>query len=418
MFRIFMLIVAIFVMIDAQLQRILLHKTDSIRHTLRKLGTDIPIVSMIEASTHTRVPLSNYLDVQYYGVITIGTPPQKFKVVFDTGSSNLWVPSKKCNYLNIACLMHKKYDSRKSSTYIRNGTAIQILYGSGSMAGFLSTDVVSIAGFNVRNQTFAEAIHEPGIAFVAAKFDGILGMGYSTISVNKVMPVFYNIIKQGLVSSAVFSFYLNRYAFSFHALRMSKNVFNKNIYIYIYIYYNMKIIQLRRNISDNVGGELILGGTDPDHYTGEITYVPVSKKGYWQFTMDKITIHSHTLCAGGCQAIADTGTSLIYGPILDISIIHELIGAIDIAGEYRINCSKRDSAKMPVIRFIIGGKMFNLTSQDYILQMSTVDHTVCISGFAPSDNIDKYWNLGDVFIGRYYTVFDFEEDRVGFAPSK
>ncbi|XP_029170183.1 lysosomal aspartic protease-like isoform X2 [Nylanderia fulva] len=382
MFRIFMLIVAIFVMIDAQLQRILLHKTDSIRHTLRKLGTDIPIVSMIEASTHTRVPLSNYLDVQYYGVITIGTPPQKFKVVFDTGSSNLWVPSKKCNYLNIACLMHKKYDSRKSSTYIRNGTAIQILYGSGSMAGFLSTDVVSIAGFNVRNQTFAEAIHEPGIAFVAAKFDGILGMGYSTISVNKVMPVFYNIIKQGLVSSAVFSFYLNR------------------------------------NISDNVGGELILGGTDPDHYTGEITYVPVSKKGYWQFTMDKITIHSHTLCAGGCQAIADTGTSLIYGPILDISIIHELIGAIDIAGEYRINCSKRDSAKMPVIRFIIGGKMFNLTSQDYILQMSTVDHTVCISGFAPSDNIDKYWNLGDVFIGRYYTVFDFEEDRVGFAPSK
>jgi saccharopepsin len=123
---------------------------------------------------------ADYSNLQYYAEIGLGTPPQSFKVVLDTGSSNLWVPGASCT--SIACFLHAKYDATASSSYKQNGTAFGIQYGSGSVEGYISKDILEIGDLKIKNQLFGEATKEPGLAFAFGKFDGILGLAYDTIS--------------------------------------------------------------------------------------------------------------------------------------------------------------------------------------------------------------------------------------------
>ncbi|KAJ7992123.1 hypothetical protein DPEC_G00275280 [Dallia pectoralis] len=329
--------------------------------------------------------LTNFMDAQYYGVISIGTPPQDFTVLFDTGSSNLWVPSIHCSFLDVACWLHHRYNSKKSSTYVQNGTKFSIQYGRGSLSGFISKDTVSLAGMAVAGQSFGEAVKQPGITFVVARFDGVLGLGYPSISVAKVTPVFDTAMSAKLLPRNIFSFYISRDPLA------------------------------------AVGGELMLGGTDQSYYTGDLHYVNVTRKAYWQIQMSGVEVGNKlTLCKDGCQAIVDTGTSLIVGPVEEVRALHKAIGALPLLmGEYWVNCKKIPS--LPIISFNLGGKMFNLTGEDYVLKESQMGQKICLSGFMAMDippPAGPLWILGDVFIGRYYSVFDRDADRVGFAPAK
>jgi hypothetical protein len=313
------------------------------------------------------VAFTDFQNAQYYGPITIGTPPQKFNVIFDTGSSNLWVPSKsKWQPLNF----HSKYDNTKSSTYVKNGTTFSIRYGSGSLTGFVSEDTVNMGGVDVKNTLFAEATTEPGLAFKIGKFDGIMGMAFSSIAVDGLTPAWYSAVGD----AKLFGVYLGG--------------------------------------TSGVGGEMTLGGTDSSHYTGDISYFPVSRAKYWQISVDTFSVGNLSKVEG----ILDTGTSLLVVPPAVMTSFGNQVGAKSIAmgKEWTIDCSKIST--LPTLNIMIGGKPFPLEGKDYVLQVSGQ----CLLGMTGMDLSREGLSLilGDVFLRKYYAVFDLGNTRVGLATAK
>lgn len=329
--------------------------------------------------------ITNFQDAQYYGTVEIGTPRQRFDVIFDTGSSNLWVPSSTCGFLELACISHDQYDHELSSTYTEDGTEIVFAYGSGTVSGFVSIDNVCVADICVEDQVFAEVNHEPGVAFIAGRFDGIMGMGFTELAVNQIVPPFINMADQGMVDP-VFSFWLNR------------------------------------DYDEELGGVLVLGGSDPKYYEGEFNYVDVVGNDYWKVPMDGVSVEGTDISDCGdeaCITVIDSGTSLNLGPSAIVKEINEAIGGIEIlpgSGQYEILCE--EIPNMPDITFNFNGKDYVLTANDYVLQVSQFGITQCISGFMGFDlPMGNWWILGDVFMGKFYSEFDVENRRIGFANS-
>ncbi|KFO24375.1 renin [Fukomys damarensis] len=376
----------------AAFKRILLKKMPSIRDSLQKWGVDM---SRLEAyqeeftkseSLHKRtasVVLTNYLDIQYYGEISIGTPPQTFKVVFDSGSANLWVPSTKCSPLYTACVFHSLYDSSKSSSYVENGTELSINYGLGNVKGFLSQDRVTVGGITV-TQTFGEITALPLIPFVLAKFDGVLGLGFPEQAVGGVTPFFDNILAQKVLKEDVFSIYYGR---------------NPHL----------------------PGGELLLGGSDPEHYHGDFHYVSLSKSGSWQITMKGVAVGFTTvLCEEGCEAVVDTGASYISGPTSSLRLMMKAVGAQEYGRDlYIVNCNQ--AATLPDISFHLGDRAYTLTSEDYVLKDTYGNDDMCVLALHGLDippPTGPLWALGASFIRKFYTEFDRHNKRIGFALAR
>ncbi|XP_030639734.1 pepsin A-like [Chanos chanos] len=314
--------------------------------------------------------MTNDADLSYYGVISIGTPPQSFKVIFDTGSSNLWVPSVYCP--SEACKNHVQFDPQHSDTFQWSSETVSIQYGTGSMDGYLGYDTVRVGGISVSNQIFGLSTTEaPFMASMQA--DGILGLAFPSIAASGATPVFDNMMSQNLVSQDLFSVYLS---------------------------------------NDNRKGSFVLfGEIEKSYYTGSLTWIPLSSESYWQVNMDKVTLNGNIVgCAGGCQAILDTGTSVIVGPSADFYNIVSWIGAdVDKYGDANVNCNNIDN--MPSVTFTLNGNEFTIPASAYVSQ----SQYGCMAGFGDGGS-EKLWILGDVFLRQFYTVFDRQKNAAGLAP--
>ena len=376
------------------------------------------------------------------------------------------MPSTRCSIFSLGCDFHKKYDEKLSSSYVKNDTKFSIQYGTGSLVGVISQDTVQFGGLTVPNQGFAQATDEPGITFLVAKFDGILGMAWPSIAVDGTPPVFNNMLAQNVLTAAeaMFGFWLNR----------TENTSGASVN----------------------GGELTLGGFDSSHYQGELQWVPLTNETYWEFALDELSVGDVSYQKGG-RAICDTGTSLLAGPKKIMDAINAALGTegllagecdqiidSDLAkivgwlkegenatqicanlglcpggglcstcalvfgvldeilpsgagedvikyvlqeicaalpepnGEAVIDCSKVPT--LPDITFTIAGKPFVLEPKDYILQQGVGNQSICLSGLIGLDlppQVGPLFILGDVFIGKFYAGFDVANKRVGFAPA-
>lgn len=97
-----------------------------------------------------------------------------------------------------------------------------------------------------------------------------MGLAYDTISVTGVVPPFYNMFKQGLLDSPVFSF--------------------------------------RLGSSEDNGGEVTFGGINESAYKGEIAYVPVRRKAYWEVELQRVLFGDDEVELGSSTGAAiDTG---------------------------------------------------------------------------------------------------------------
>ncbi|NWY58965.1 PEPC protein, partial [Chionis minor] len=148
------------------------------------------------------------LQSSYFGEISIGTPPQNFLVLFDTGSSNLWVPSTYCQ--SPACYNHDKFNPSKSSTFTYDGRPYTFSYGSGVLTVVLGYDTLRIQNIAVEKQEFGLSKNEPTQPFYYAEFDGILGMAYPSLAVGGIPMALQGMLQQNQLAQPIFSFYFSR----------------------------------------------------------------------------------------------------------------------------------------------------------------------------------------------------------------
>ncbi|ORX52356.1 peptidase A1 [Hesseltinella vesiculosa] len=321
---------------------------------------------------------SAYIDVEYIGTIGVGTPPQYFSMDFDTGSSDIWIPSEDCT----TCGNHTLFEYDKSSSALMLNSSWSLRYGDGSgVQGYTAADNIVVQDDTVKNVTIGLVFSESSDFSRDGYLDGIFGLAFPALSYTDLKKPFVEMMyDQKLIDEAIVGVWLGR-------------------------------------SQDGGYGEINFGGTSSEHYEGDFTYIPVTEKRYWQVRFDGITLGNRTYLSPQHQsAIIDTGTTLTVLPIALSRRLHEQIpGAVynDSYG-WRVPCNTTSDL---VVDFLLGNQSFPVNATDLIRERSSPKQPdLCFSGVAEADS--PLVIMGDTFLHSYYSVYDYANARIGFAPAR
>ncbi|KAF2095506.1 acid protease [Rhizodiscina lignyota] len=347
------------------------------------------------------VTLANYFngtDLQWYGAIGVGTPPQNLTVVFDSASTDLLIPSVACSPSNgcpsegIEGPLHK-FNQNSSSTFHTQNKGFYAPFGTGigvapsdfeSQTGIIATDTVCVSGLCAKNQTMGLVMNETA-GFANDPFDGILGLAFPALGVTGNGSFFNSLVQAKAVAEALYGFYL------------TPNVVG--------------------------GAELTLGGIDESKIESNITYAKVAPP-FWNVTFDDLTVNGVSVNLTYKQALFDTGTSNVVGG--DISQLQEIYGIIspkikliDKNGAFGMPCSEIQEIVEANVKFTISGKTFMIPTPELFVGEYPSLPGVC-QAFWNADVTNSYGGafiVGASLLKYYYSVWDFGNSRFGLADT-
>jgi hypothetical protein len=349
-----------------------MNRTDLIHKTVRR-----PYMHPTTNAESSSEPLSDYNDLTYVAQITLGTPQQKFTVVMDTGSSNLWVPDSTCTLG--ACTNKNKFDSSASSSYQPNGQQWALRYGDGSTSGFLGADKFCFdSSPEICDMvTFGQATHVAN-SFAQKPFDGICGMAFTSLAINGIIPPFIKMVQDHVVVAPYFTVWMTAAGGSSQG---------------------------------EVGGGITYGGLDLDNCASRVHWVPLLSARYYTIKIQGYTVGG-TTSDQPTSGIVSTGAGLLAGPRSAFDAIgRELGGKYDDTQKlYSVACGN----SYPDITFTIDGLSYGIQSKNYVINIGGTCYIGLQSNTSPSG---ADWVLGDVFIRQFCTSFDVHNNRVGFAKA-
>jgi len=162
--------------------------------------------------------------------------------------------------------------------------------------------------------------------------------------------------------------------------------------------------------SDSETSEITFGDVKQEHMASEMFWQPVSRNsGYWQVEIQDITINGYrmSLCEN-CQVAVDTGTSQLAGPTEVIQNLEKKLNVL-------ANCENYD--RLPTLGFVMGEHELKLNPQDYVDKGSNGCEVSLMELDVPPPN-GPLFVFGDPFLRKYYTSYDSQNSKVGFAAAR